>query len=209
MSAVGATEVVSAPSVSTRAVHPLRPPSAWHPESIPGPPGSVTGHPEPIAGPPGSANRGLLIDEAPDDTDDAPDRHGARVTGWSTALGERASRRPRALVAPTPDRTPPNQCASSGWYSMHAGVPIAGQDAVARERLCRYILRPPFHMPDSPSDRTASASSQAQRGGSSSSMCVSLSRVGITTTGSPSCRTVPGNTQAARISHSSPGATSI
>ena len=27
---------------------------------------------------------------------------------------------------------------------MHAGVRIAGQDAVARERLCRYILRPPI-----------------------------------------------------------------
>ena len=87
---------------------------------------------------------GLLVDDGDDASDDAQTLMQQASLSGRIALGVRAGKRPRALVGPAgPDRTLPKRCAQSGWYSLHAGVRIAGQDAAARERLCRYILRPP------------------------------------------------------------------
>ena len=90
--------------------------------------------------------RGLLVDEDPDlDTDDAAATLQFASLAGRIALGKRAGKRPRSLVGPPgADRPLPNRCARSGWYNLHAGVRVAGGDAVARERLCRYILRPPL-----------------------------------------------------------------
>ncbi len=62
------------------------------------------------------------------------------------ATGERAGRKVRTLVGLPPDGgrcKRPAKCAESAYYNLHAGVRIAGLDAGGRERLLRYVLRPP------------------------------------------------------------------
>jgi hypothetical protein len=90
--------------------------------------------------------RGLLAEEAAlADSDDAQLLMQQASLSGRVALGTRAGRRPRALVGPPRKDMPlPKQCASSGWYSLHAGVRIAAQDRPALDRLVRYILRPPL-----------------------------------------------------------------
>lgn len=88
---------------------------------------------------------GLLVDDGDEASDDAQTLMQQASLSGRIALGVRAGKRPRALVGPAgADRPLPKRCAQSGWYSLHAGVRIAGQDAAGRERLCRYILRPPL-----------------------------------------------------------------
>ncbi len=57
------------------------------------------------------------------------------------------SARVRTLVGLPPDggrRKLPAKCAESAYYTLHAGVRIAGLDAGGRERLVRTVLRPPL-----------------------------------------------------------------
>jgi hypothetical protein len=35
-------------------------------------------------------------------------------------------------------------CAASAGFNLHAATRVASNDKAGRERLCRYILRPPF-----------------------------------------------------------------
>jgi len=88
--------------------------------------------------------RGLLDDEEGDrDTQEV-----LQVASASqlAATGERAGRKVRTLVGLPPDggrRKRPAKCAESAYYNLHAGVRIGGLDAGGRERLLRYVLRPP------------------------------------------------------------------
>jgi len=94
--------------------------------------------------------RGLL-DEADQllqhDEDDTDGQHvllGASVAG-RVALGLRAGKRPRALRGPPrPRRLLPPRCAVAAGFNLHADVRLAAHDRTARERLCRYIARPPI-----------------------------------------------------------------
>ncbi len=45
---------------------------------------------------------------------------------------------------PRPRRKLPPKCAESGFYNLHAGVRIADRDEEGKERLLRYLLRPPL-----------------------------------------------------------------
>ena len=89
---------------------------------------------------------GLLVDDGElEETDDAQTLMQLASLSGRVALGERAGKRPRALIGPPRPESPlPKRCARSGWYSLHAGVRIAARDRLGRERLCRYILRPPL-----------------------------------------------------------------
>jgi hypothetical protein len=95
------------------------------------------------------ARRGLLeADELVDDAAGAEDgqrvMQDASVAG-RVALGLRAGRRPRCLRgSPGRARTLPRQCAQLGYFNLHAGVRIAPYDREGRERLFRYICRPPL-----------------------------------------------------------------
>ncbi len=46
--------------------------------------------------------------------------------------------------APRPRRKLPPKCAESGFFNLHAGVRIADRDEEGKERLLRYLLRPPL-----------------------------------------------------------------
>ena len=91
--------------------------------------------------------RGLLDNEEEHDEDDDDGQRlmmAASVAG-RTALGSRAGRKPRCLRGP-PGRpyVMPPRCASSGFFNLHAGVRAAARDRLGRERLFRYVARPPL-----------------------------------------------------------------
>jgi Putative transposase len=71
---------------------------------------------------------------------------GASVQG-RVALGARAGARVRRLGdardTPTGTSRGPRQAHLEG-FDLHANVWVAGNDRAGRERLCRYVLRPPF-----------------------------------------------------------------
>ena len=68
----------------------------------------------------------------------------ASVAG-RVAHGTRAGRKVRRLVGldERPFRHPP-RCAEAAGYNLHAGVVVGAGDAGGRERLCRYVCRPPL-----------------------------------------------------------------
>jgi hypothetical protein len=35
-------------------------------------------------------------------------------------------------------------CAKADGFSLHAGVTVGARDSAKRERLCRYLARPPW-----------------------------------------------------------------
>jgi hypothetical protein len=63
------------------------------------------------------------------------------------AVGDRAGRRVRAqrfeVLGGRVHRLP-RQCAMSEGYTVHAGVVVGAQNQAGKERLCRYVLRPPL-----------------------------------------------------------------
>ena len=96
------------------------------------------------------SSKGYGADDALDDDVD-PDDGGALLLAASlegrAAVGDRAGRRTRAQryeVLGGRVHQLPRQCATSGGYSVHAGVVVAAQNQAGLERLCRYVLRPPL-----------------------------------------------------------------
>jgi len=77
--------------------------------------------------------RGLLSESEPPDDAPAP-----RVP--MVALGQD----PVRDAEPRPRRSLPSKCAESGFFNLHAGVRIADRDEEGKERLLRYLLRPPL-----------------------------------------------------------------
>jgi hypothetical protein len=65
---------------------------------------------------------------------------GAPPAGW-------AHKRQPVRIVLDPDEQPAHKgalCAASAGFNLHAATRVAANDKEARERLCRYILRPPF-----------------------------------------------------------------
>jgi hypothetical protein len=65
------------------------------------------------------------------------------------ATGQRAGAKVRVLMRQQePElrgrRKLPPKCAESGYFNLHAGVRIAGRDTKGKERIARYLLRPPL-----------------------------------------------------------------
>jgi len=88
--------------------------------------------------------RGLLDDEDEADEDGQKLMMEASAAG-RVALGARAGRKPRVLRGPPrPGRQLPARCAQAGWFNLHAGVALGPHDDLARERLIRYVARPPL-----------------------------------------------------------------
>ena len=93
--------------------------------------------------------RGLL-DEDGDAQEEDPDDALRLLQGLSAdgrALsGPRAGRKPRHLRgSPRQGRTRrlPPRTAQRGYFNLHADTSVAPRDREARERLCRYVARPP------------------------------------------------------------------
>jgi len=59
-------------------------------------------------------------------------------------LGPRAGRRSLRLVAHAAGSRPEGQARSGYGFDLHARRRMSGSDKAGRERLCRYILRPPL-----------------------------------------------------------------
>lgn len=90
------------------------------------------------------AREGFGRDEAEPDVD--PDDalaliQAASVAGHSATRGRRA-RRVQTLGGRT-YRLPP-RCAACDGYTLHAGTAVGPKDREGRERLCRYLARPPL-----------------------------------------------------------------
>ena len=64
--------------------------------------------------------------------EDAPPKPKADDDWWTAA-----AREPAGLLAPVEPRR-------KRGFEVHAGVRVAGEDEAARQRLCRYVMRPPL-----------------------------------------------------------------
>lgn len=49
----------------------------------------------------------------------------------------------RTLPGRDPDESPAGLLARADTFSLHAGVTVGARDTATRERLCRYLARPP------------------------------------------------------------------
>jgi hypothetical protein len=68
----------------------------------------------------------------------------ASIAGRSAIRGRRARR--YQVLGGREYRLPP-RCAACDGYTVHAGTAVGGRDAEGRERLCRYLARPPLARP--------------------------------------------------------------
>ena len=100
------------------------------------------------------ARRGLLpeagVDQYPDPLQQEEPGlaacYAASIQG-RIALGQRAGRRVERLgsLGPAPWVEPSGpRCARARGFSLHADLGLASHDRDQRERVCRYMLRPPF-----------------------------------------------------------------
>jgi hypothetical protein len=65
---------------------------------------------------------------------------------YRIAVGPKAGRKAltlRTLPGRDPDEPPASLLAKSDGFSLHAGVTVGARDSARRERLCRYLARPP------------------------------------------------------------------
>jgi hypothetical protein len=83
-----------------------------------------------------------IVDEVDDDAQQT--MQAASIAGRVT-LGKHAGRLVRRyrLHNGRPYKLPP-RCASCSGYNLHAGTTVTERNRSGRERLCRYLLRPPL-----------------------------------------------------------------
>ena len=89
--------------------------------------------------------RGLyeVLDEEP--AQDALFALQAASASNRVAMGIRAGRKVRKLkLGRGRERKLPPLCAEAGYFNLHAGVQVRADAPAARERICRYVARPPL-----------------------------------------------------------------
>lgn len=96
------------------------------------------------------ARRGRSLDGFDDAVDELADEQPALASGYGASAGDRQlpgaspGEQTRKLVHPVRELASPDEAlAEVGGVNVHVGPAIDGRDRERRERLCRYLARPP------------------------------------------------------------------